>query len=171
MSGWCDQEERYLELRFNHIIRTIGCLTFSIQMLIYMAIVLYAPALALSQVTGISVWTSVLSIGIVCTFYTSVGGIKAVVWTDVFQIFLMFSSMLLVAFKGAYSIGGFGYVFELASKNQRVEFFNFNPDPTDRHTVWGLIIGCYFTWMSIYAVSQAMVQRYLTLPNLRGARQ
>lgn len=161
----------YLELRFNHIIRTIGCLTFSIQMLIYMAIVLYAPALALSQVTGISVWTSVLSIGIVCTFYTSVGGIKAVVWTDVFQIFLMFSSMLLVAFKGAYSIGGFGYVFDLASKNQRVEFFNFNPDPTDRHTVWGLIIGCYFTWMSIYAVSQAMVQRYLTLPNLRGARQ
>lgn len=161
----------YLELRFNHIIRTIGCVTFSVQMLIYMAIVLYAPALALSQVTGISVWTSVLSIGIVCTFYTSVGGIKAVVWTDVFQIFLMFSSMLLVAIKGAYNIGGFGYVFDLAAKNQRVEFFNFNPDPTDRHTVWGLIIGCYFTWMSIYAVSQAMVQRYLTLPNLRGARR
>lgn len=161
----------YLELRFNHVIRTIGCITFSIQMLIYMAIVLYAPALALSQVTGISVWTSVLSIGIVCTFYTSVGGIKAVVWTDVFQICLMFASMLLVAIKGAHSLGGFGNVFAKASSNERVEFFNFNVDPTDRHTVWGLIIGCYFTWMSIYAVSQAMVQRYLTLPNLRGARR
>lgn len=160
----------YLELRFNHVIRAIGCVTFSVQMLIYMAIVLYAPALALSQVTGIKVWTSVLSIGIVCTFYTSFGGMKAVVWTDVFQICLMFGAMLMVVIRGAYDVGGMKQVFDQAHKGDRIEFFNFNPDPTDRHTVWGLIIGCFFTWMSIYAVSQAMVQRYLTVPSLKGAR-
>lgn len=160
----------YLELRFNHVIRAIGCITFSVQMLIYMAIVLYAPALALSQVTGIKVWTSVLSIGIVCTFYTSFGGMKAVVWTDVFQICLMFGAMLMVVIRGAYDIGGLKIVFDKAEKGSRIEFFNFNADPTDRHTVWGLIIGCFFTWMSIYAVSQAMVQRYLTVPSLKGAR-
>lgn len=160
----------YLELRFNHVIRAIGCVTFSVQMLIYMAIVLYAPALALSQVTGISVWTSVLSIGIVCTFYTSFGGMKAVVWTDVFQVCLMFGAMLMVVIRGAYDIGGMKIVFDEAYKGDRIEFFNLNADPTERHTVWGLIIGCFFTWMSIYAVSQAMVQRYLTVPNLKGAR-
>ncbi|XP_077515823.1 sodium-coupled monocarboxylate transporter 1-like [Amblyomma americanum] len=160
----------YLELRFNHVIRALGCITFSMQMLIYMAIVLYAPALALSQVTGISVWTSVLSIGIVCTFYTSLGGMKAVIWTDVFQVCLMFGSMLMIAIRGAYDIGGMKVVFNRAYEGDRVEFFNFNLDPTERHTVWGLIIGCFFTWMSIYAVSQAMVQRYLTISNIKGAR-
>lgn len=160
----------YLELRFNHVIRAMGCVTFSLQMLIYMAIVLYAPALALSQVTGISVWTSVLSIGIVCTFYTSIGGMKAVVWTDVFQICLMFGSMLMIAIRGAYDIGGMKVVYNRASDGNRVEFFNFSLDPTERHTVWGLIIGCFFTWMSVYAVSQAMVQRYLTVSSVKGAR-
>lgn len=47
---------------------------------------------------------------------------------------------------------------------------SFNPDPTDRHTVWGLIIGCNFTWLAVYGVSQAMVQRYLTLPSEGKAR-
>ncbi|KAH8038313.1 hypothetical protein HPB51_000745 [Rhipicephalus microplus] len=128
----------YLELRFNHVIRAMGCVTFSLQMLIYMAIVLYAPALALSQVTGISVWTSVLSIGIVCTFYTSIvsirgadqygnesvsGGMKAVVWTDVFQICLMFGSMLMIAIRGAYDIGGMKVVYNRAYDGSRIEFF------------------------------------------------
>lgn len=43
-------------------------------------------------------------------------------------------------------------------------------DPTDRHTVWGLLIGCNFTWLAVYGVSQAMVQRYLTLPTEKKAR-
>ncbi|XP_064456516.1 sodium-coupled monocarboxylate transporter 1-like isoform X1 [Ornithodoros turicata] len=160
----------YLEIRFHHVVRVIGTLTFLLQMIVYMAIVLYAPSLALSQVTGISVWTSVLSIGIICTFYTSVGGIKAVIWTDVFQVLLMFGAMLTVAVKGSYDLGGFSKVIEKAREGQRLEFFNFNVDPTDRHTVWGLIFGCYFTWEFVYGASQAMVQRYLTLPTLRKAR-
>ncbi|XP_064456965.1 uncharacterized protein LOC135367605 [Ornithodoros turicata] len=160
----------YLELRFHHSLRALGCLIFAFQMLIYMAIVLYAPSLALSQVTGISVWTSVLSIGIICTFYTSIGGIKAVIWTDVFQILLMFGSMLTVTIKGSLELGGFNYVIEKARDGNRLEFFNFSFDPTVRHTVWGLIIGCYFTWQFVYGVSQAMVQRYLTLPSLGKAK-
>ncbi|XP_077513104.1 sodium-coupled monocarboxylate transporter 1-like [Amblyomma americanum] len=160
----------YLEIRFNQVIRSMGSLTFSLQMLIYMAIVLYAPALALSQVTGISTWTSVLSLGIVCTFYTSIGGIKAVVWADVFQIGLMFGSMITLAVRGTVDLGGLGYVFDRASEGGRLEFFNINPSPTERHTVFGLTIGAFFTWMSVYAVNQAMVQRYLTIPTVQGAR-
>ncbi|KAH7966049.1 hypothetical protein HPB49_013486 [Dermacentor silvarum] len=161
----------YLEIRFNKVIRSMGSMTFSLQMLIYMSIVLYAPALALSQVTGISTWTSVLSIGIVCTFYTSIGGMKAVVWTDVFQIGLMFGSMIMVVLRGTIDLGGLGYVFDRASEGGRLEFFNFNPNPTERHTVFGMTIGAYFTWMSVYGVSQAMVQRYLTIPTIQGARK
>ncbi|XP_075748613.1 sodium-coupled monocarboxylate transporter 1-like [Rhipicephalus microplus] len=160
----------YLEIRFNQVIRSMGSITFSIQMLIYMSIVLYAPALAVSQVTGISTWTSILSLGIVCTFYTSIGGMKAVVWTDVFQITLMFGSMIVVVFRGTIDLGGLGYVFDKAQEGGRLEFFNMNLNPAERHTVFGVTIGTFFTWMSVYAVSQAMVQRYLTIPTIQGAR-
>ncbi|XP_065561213.1 LOW QUALITY PROTEIN: sodium-dependent multivitamin transporter-like [Artemia franciscana] len=61
----------YLEKRFNRVVRVLGSATFSIQMSLYMAVVVYAPALALSQVTGISVIVSVSSIFAVCIFYTA----------------------------------------------------------------------------------------------------
>ena len=40
---------------------------------------------------------------------------------------------------------------------------------TTRHTVWGLIIGGYFTWISIYGINQTQVQRYLSVPNMKMA--
>lgn len=160
----------YLERRFNKLVRTLGSVTFSIQMMLYMAIVLYAPSLALSQVTGIHVWASVLSIGIVCTFYTTVGGIKAVVWTDVFQVLIMFAAMFVVVFKGATDVGGWDFVFRVNREGERLELFNFDTDPTERHTVWNLVIGGYFTWLAVYGVNQAMVQRYLTLPTMKAAQ-
>ena len=55
-------------------------------MSMYMAIVVYAPALALSQVTGLKVYMSVSVICVVCIFYTTLGGMKAVLWTDALQV-------------------------------------------------------------------------------------
>ncbi|XP_042902836.1 sodium-coupled monocarboxylate transporter 2 isoform X2 [Parasteatoda tepidariorum] len=160
----------YLELRFNKTVRTICSSIFTFQMVLYMAIVMYAPSLALSQVTGLRVWFCVLSIGIVCTFYTTVGGMKAVVLTDLFQVFVIFGAMLVVVIKGSIDLGGIDFIWNKSKEGQRIEFFNLDVDPTVRHTVWSLTIGGYFTWLSIYGVSQPMVQRYLTIPNIRGAR-
>ena len=61
-----------------------------------MGIVVYAPALALSVVTGIDYYAAVLSVGLVCTFYSTLGGMKAVLLTDVFQSLLMFTSVFAV---------------------------------------------------------------------------
>lgn len=61
----------YLELRFSRGLRTFGALAYILQMILYMAIVLYAPSLALNAVTGLNVWVTVVSVGLVCTFYTS----------------------------------------------------------------------------------------------------
>lgn len=55
-------------------------------MILYMGIVVYAPALALEAVTGINQVGAILVIGIVCTFYAFMGGMKAVLMTDVFQV-------------------------------------------------------------------------------------
>ena len=77
---------QYLELRFGQVARLAASISFSLQMILYMGIVLYAPALALEAVSGISKSLSVWIIGLVCTFYSTIGGMKAVIFTDVFQV-------------------------------------------------------------------------------------
>lgn len=161
----------YLELRYkSKLVRTLGSVTFSIQMILYMAIVLYAPALALNAVTGLNIWGSVLSIGLVCTAYTTIGGMKAVMWTDVFQITMMFAGMIAVVIKGSLLVDGFSNAWQIAYDGERVEFFDFSVDPLQRHTFWSLVIGGVFTWTAIYGVNQAQVQRCLTCPNKRSAQ-
>ncbi|XP_015913622.1 sodium-coupled monocarboxylate transporter 2 isoform X2 [Parasteatoda tepidariorum] len=160
----------YLELRFSPLVRTAGSVVFFLHMMMYMPVVLYAPALALSEVTGINLWTAIISLGLVCTFYTSIGGMKAVVWTDFFQSIMMYISILVILIKGTYDIGGFDVVWERALKGGRIEFLKFDLDPTVRHTFWSLVIGGYITWMGNYAASQAMIQRYLTVGSLKGAQ-
>merc|ERR1712170_308644 len=67
----------YLEWRFNKAVRTLGAACFILQMTLYMAIVVYTPALALSQLTGFDVDIACAVIFAVCIFYTTIGGIKA----------------------------------------------------------------------------------------------
>ena len=55
-----------------------------------MAVVLYTPSVAIQQVTGLSLWVSILLTGLVCTIYTTIGGIKAVIWTDTYEFFFAF---------------------------------------------------------------------------------
>nr|XP_058936016.1 sodium-dependent multivitamin transporter isoform X2 [Kogia breviceps] len=110
----------YLELRFNKAVRVCGTVTFIFQMVIYMGVVLYAPSLALNAVTGFDLWLSVLTLGIVCTVYTALGGLKAVIWTDVFQTLVMFLGQLVVIIVGSAKVGGLGHVWDVASQHELI---------------------------------------------------
>lgn len=160
----------YLEKRFSRGVRTLGSLTFCVQMILYMAIVLYAPSLALNKVTGFNLWGSVISVGIVCTFYTTLGGMKAVLWTDVFQVAIMMIGLLATLIEGCIRAGGFNNAWEHARESGRIVFDDFNPDPAVRHTFWSLVIGGYFTWLAVYGVNQAQIQRACTCPTLKKAQ-
>jgi len=152
----------YLELRFNKAVRVCGTLTFIFQMVIYMGVVLYAPSLALNAVTGFDLWLSVLTLGIVCTVYTALGGLKAVIWTDVFQTLVMFLGQLVVIIVGSAKVGGLRHVWEVASQHGRISGIVLDPDPFVRHTFWTLAFGGVFMMLSLYGVNQAQVQRYLS---------
>nr|AKN21416.1 slc5a-1 [Schmidtea mediterranea] len=152
----------YLELRFGRLIRICVSIVFIIQMIFYISVVLYAPALAFSQVSGLSLWISILSTGIVCTFYTALGGMRAVIWTDLMQFVIMLCGMLTVVIVGVIRVGGVSAVWEISKKNGRINLFNFNPDPFSRHSFWSLFFGGTGMCMSIYATNQAQVQRYLS---------
>ena len=80
-------KHRYLEVRFeSRAVRLFAATCFILLTCLYLAIVVYAPSLALSQVTGLNIDMSIVLTFAVCIFYTSIGGIKAVIWTNVFQV-------------------------------------------------------------------------------------
>ncbi|XP_046559453.1 sodium-coupled monocarboxylate transporter 1-like isoform X2 [Haliotis rubra] len=98
------------------------------------------------------------------------GGMKAVVWTDVFQSVVMLAGVLAVVIRGISVVGGIDEVWKLNQEWGRIEFFDFNPDPTVRHSFWSLTIGTMIGWSSFYGVNQASVQRYCALPTLQKAK-
>jgi solute carrier family 5 (sodium-coupled monocarboxylate transporter), member 8/12 len=83
----------------------------------------YVPALALSQVSGINLHIITTVTSMICIFYTTVGGLKAVVWTDTLQFILMIGGLVCVIILGLTSTGGFMNVWETADAGGRLIFF------------------------------------------------
>lgn len=161
----------YLEKRFGYATRLAASTAFTLQMTLYMGIVVYAPALALSTVTGLSYLGSVFAVGCVCTFYSTLGGMKAVLVTDVFQSLLMFAAVFAVVIAGTIQVGGLHEVFQRANEGKRIQFDELSIDPTVRHTVWTQGFGGVFVYLSLYGVNQAQVQRLLSIQDLKRAQQ
>ncbi|XP_075990715.1 sodium-coupled monocarboxylate transporter 2-like [Anticarsia gemmatalis] len=160
----------YLRLRFSQNVRLLGSIIFIIKMLLYIPIVIYVPALAFSQVTGINLHMITPIVCIVCIFYTTLGGLKAVVWTDTLQTVLMYFGVVFVLAYGTWRLGGVSNVWEINKRGERLDFLNMDLDPTIRHTFWSTVFGNYFSWLASCSVNQAMVQRCLALSSLKRAR-
>ncbi|XP_062566846.1 sodium-coupled monocarboxylate transporter 1-like [Saccostrea cucullata] len=161
----------YIELRFkSRAARLTATVINILSSLIYTGIASFAPATALQAVTGFPEWASILLIGVVVTFYTFMGGLKALVWVDAFQAIIMFGSLLSIVTKAALEVGGFSKVWELNEQWSRINFWNFDFDPTVRHTFWALTIGGMINWVGTFGASQQSIQRFSALPSLREAK-
>lgn len=112
----------YLELRFGPRIRMLASLTYTLQMVLYNGVVLYAPAIVLEAVTGLDRLVSILVVGLVCTFYSSLGGMKAVLFTDLLQSLLMFMAVFSVVVFTSIQLGGFTKMFEIAKQGGRLNY-------------------------------------------------
>ncbi|GAB1605487.1 hypothetical protein Ahia01_000830800 [Argonauta hians] len=113
----------YLELRYKcKAVRNLGTVLGILSYLCYLGIVLYGPSIALEAVTHFPMWCSIVTVALSSAIYTSMGGMKAVVWTDVFQSLIMYSGMVAVFIKGSILLGGFGRVWQIAKQNDRLYF-------------------------------------------------
>ncbi|NXT25758.1 SC5AC protein, partial [Syrrhaptes paradoxus] len=160
----------YLELRFNKLVRLAATLIYILQTILYTGIVVYAPSLALNQVTGFDLWGSVVATGAVCTFYCTLGGLKAVVWTDAFQMIVMLAGFVTVLIRGTTLNGGSTKIWEVAHQGSRLNIFDFDVDPLRRHTFWTIVIGGTFTWLGIYGVNQSTIQRCISCKSEKHAK-
>nr|CAD7194225.1 unnamed protein product [Timema douglasi] len=171
----------YLEMRFNSATRTLTSAMYIIQMVLYTSVAVYAPALALSHVTGLNTYISVTCVYVVCIFYASQGGMKAVMITDTFQAGVLIGSLLLILGLGDYAAGGASVVWSRSASTDRLEFFNphalylflfssMDPDPTVRHSFWSVVVGGTFYWTAMFCANQASIQKYLSVETIGQAR-
>uniref|UniRef100_A0A9J8CVL9 Solute carrier family 5 member 5 n=1 Tax=Cyprinus carpio carpio TaxID=630221 RepID=A0A9J8CVL9_CYPCA len=138
---------------------------FHFVLLVYFCtFVLFSTAFSsfLNQATGLNMWASLFSTGLICTFYTTVGGMKAVIWTDVFQIVVMLSGFIAVFIQGTILAGGPARVLEIANNGSRINFNDFVIDPQRRYSFWSFTVGGTMVWLSMYGANQAQVQRYIS---------
>ncbi|HMR19513.1 MAG TPA: sodium/solute symporter [Sphingobacterium sp.] len=158
----------YLGKRFNLTIRLLGSGLFIVFKSCFLAIGIYAPAIIISVLSGIDIIWVVLLTGLFTTIYTMIGGMKAVIWTDVPQLLIMLGGIFVIIAVAVNGIdGGLGQAFEIAREHGKFEYFNFSTSFTDTYTVWGGIIGGTFLIISQFGTDQAEMQRFLTVDSLR----
>jgi len=161
----------YLRLRFgNNRVRLLSVTIGILSQAIYMGSVLFGPAIALESVTEIPVWVSIISISGAAVVYTSIGGILAVVWTDVLQCVIINAGIIAVLIKGTMAAGGAAAVFRENYQSARFDIFDFNPDPRIRHSFWTLMIGSFVGSFSL-TLSQSAIQRFNATPKLQDAKK
>ncbi|XP_077983095.1 sodium-dependent multivitamin transporter-like [Glandiceps talaboti] len=158
----------YLGYRFHYSIRIIAVLFGALSTTIYMSITITGPALAFQAVQGIDLWKTSLIIGIVCTFYTTLGGMKAVVWSDVFQFFVMTAAVASVFVLGLIEAGGVERVWNYSKEQGKLDI-DFTLDPTIRLTYYTMLIYGVIH-MFAHSVEQATAQRMLSAKSVREAQ-
>jgi len=160
----------YLKLRFNNSTKILAIALYMIVSTMYGGVVVYGPSIALSEVTGFNEWIAILTTGVCCMFYTSLGGLKAVIWTDVIQTVVMMFGFVAVIIQGSINQGGFGNIWRDAVEGGRIDFVHFELDPRIRHTFWSITIGGTVFWLATNGLNQAQVQRYVCCKSKKHAK-
>lgn len=159
----------YLEKRFSYAVRSVSAGMYILLQLGRMGIVILLPAIALSVVTGIDVKLSILLMGAVSLFYTVLGGIEAVIWTEVVQVIILLAGALLALILIPLSLtSDAAAVTQTLEQYNKLKVFDFRFDFSSA-TFWVVIIGGFTLNLIQYGCDQTVVQRYLTTPDEQTA--
>jgi solute:Na+ symporter, SSS family len=164
----------FLERRFDGKTRSLASFLFLVGRAASLGVTLAAPSVVMSAVLGWSLPTTVLVICVPMIFYTTLGGVQAVAWTDVKQMFIVVFSMaaaVAVLLYGIMQHVGFGQALHLAGATGRLHAVDFRVNLTERYTFWSGMIGGLFLMLSYFGCDQSQVQRYLTAKSIDEARR
>jgi solute:Na+ symporter, SSS family len=157
----------YIGIRFGEAARKTAAALFLFARLGWMATVIYAPALALSIATGLPLVFSILTMGILATLYTVMGGLAAVLWTDVVQFITLIGGAIVVAvFLVHFSPNGATGIIAFARENNHLQLDG--SISLWRMTLTGVAISFFFQMMQDYGTDQVTVQRLLSTKTKGG---
>lgn len=153
----------YLETRFHPAIRMLAsALCIVMQIGSRMSIILFLPSLAIATITGIDVLWSILIMGGFTILYTTLGGMKAVIWTDVVQVVVMFGGALFaIGFIVHHIDGGVPAFLHTAMAEHKMHLLDFRFDLT-KATVWGFLFLVLFDVVLTFPKDQVLMQRVLS---------
>jgi Na+/proline symporter len=164
----------YLERRFDPKTRSLASFLFLVGRAASLGVTLAAPSVVMSAVLGWSLPVTVLVICLPMIFYTTLGGVQAVAWTDVKQMFIVVFSMasaVAILLFGILQHVSLGQALGLAGVTGRMHAIDFSVNLTERYTFWSGMIGGLFLMLSYFGCDQSQVQRYLTAKSIDEARQ
>jgi len=164
----------YLERRFDVRVRSLASFLFLAGRALALGVTLSAPSVVMSAVLG---WTLPVTVLVICVpmiLYTTIGGVQAVAWTDVKQMFIVVGCMSMAVAILLYGIlqhVGLGHAMHLAGATGRLSAIDFSFSLSERYTFWSGMIGGLFLMLSYFGCDQSQVQRYLTAKSIDEARQ
>jgi solute:Na+ symporter, SSS family len=164
----------YLERRFDVHVRSLASFLFLIGRAASLGVTLAAPSVVMSAILGWSLPVTVLVICIPMIAYTTIGGVQAVAWTDVKQMFIVvfgMSAAVVVLLYGILQHVGFGQALHLAGATGRLKAVDFSFNLSETYTFWSAMFGGLFLMLSYFGCDQSQVQRYLTAKSIDEARQ
>lgn len=163
----------FLENRFNVQTRVLTAGLFLIQRGLSTGITIYAPAIILSTILNIDTTYTTLFIGSVVVLYTFFGGTKAVSYTQMLQMSVIFLGLF---FAGCVVVSlfpssvGFTKALDIAGKMGKMNIIDWKFDLNDKYTVWTGLIGGFFLQLSYFGTDQSQVGRYLTGSSIGQSR-
>jgi Na+/proline symporter len=163
----------YLERRFDVRVRSLASFLFLIGRAASLGVTLAAPSVVMSAILGWTLPVTVLAICVPMIVYTTIGGVQAVAWTDVKQMFVVVGGMsaaVMILLYGILHHVGFGRALHLAGATGRLKAIDFRFDPRETYTFWSGMVGGLFLMLSYFGCDQSQVQRYLTAKSVGEAR-
>ena len=162
----------YVGRRFDRGTGNLASILFVFRTLIWSGIIIYTASFAFSEISGLGLFTTIILLGIITTFYTSVGGFRTVIWTDNLQLWILLAGALSIPIYVYYLVGtgpmGWWETFSEAGRGE-MQVFSF--DPTVRITIVGIMLNILFWNICANGGDQVAIQRYLSTPSIKAARR
>ncbi|MBS1615620.1 MAG: sodium:solute symporter [Bacteroidetes bacterium] len=163
----------YLERRFDVKTRSLTAFLFLLQRGLSTGITIYAPSIILSAILQVDIRYTTVLMGVLVILYTVYGGTRAVSYTQMLQMAIIFSGLALAGYMVVHLMPenvGFLDALHLAGKLGRANAIDTKFDLNNRYNIWSGIIGGFFLQLSYFGTDQSQVGRYLTGKSIAESR-
>ncbi|MEO6833464.1 MAG: sodium:solute symporter [Chitinophagaceae bacterium] len=163
----------YLEGRFDIKTRSLTAFLFLLQRGLSTGITIYAPSIILSSILHVNIQYTTLIMGTLVIIYTVYGGTKAVSYTQMFQMAIIFSGLAMAGYMVVHLLPagvGFTDALQIAGKMGRTKALDLHFDLNNKYNIWSGIIGGLFLQLSYFGTDQSQVGRYLTGSSVTQSR-
>ncbi len=162
---------QYIEYRLGPRSHLLTTLAFLLKRAAWLGAVVYVPCVPLSRVAGIDLEFCILAVGVGATVYTVLGGMKAVVWTDVLQFFVLVGGLIFMIWALLNSVeGGASGIWSTAQAGGRTTWLKLRGDLLYETTIWALICTSIASNIAAYGTDQVTLQRCFSARSLRDSQ-